>query len=77
MENARLDLQKNTRLLRIEATQAAQNLEDSRLLIETARSGAREADDNLRIQHDRYLNGMATLTDLLNAQRNGSRRKAT
>ena len=68
VENARLDLQKNTRLLRIEATQAAQNLEDSRLLIETARSGAREADDNLRIQHDRYLNGMATLTDLLNAQ---------
>ena len=67
-ENARLDLQKNTRLLSIEATQAAQNLEDSYLLIETARSGAREADDNLRIQHDRYLNGMATLTDLLDAQ---------
>ena len=68
VDNARLDMQKNTRLLSIEATQAVQNLEDSYLLIETARSGAREADDNLRIQHDRYLNGMATLTDLLDAQ---------
>ena len=67
-ENARLDLQKNTRLLSIEATQAAQNLEDSYLLIETADLGAREADENLSIQHRRYLNGMATLTDLLDAQ---------
>ena len=68
VENARLDLQKNTRLLSIETTQAAQNLEDSYLLIETAQSGAQEADDNLRILRDRYLNGMATLTDLLDAQ---------
>ena len=68
VENARLAQQKNMRLLSIEATQAAQNLENSYLLIETANSGAREAEDNLRIQHDRYLNGMATLTDLLNAQ---------
>ena len=59
-ENARLDLQKNTRLLSIEATQAAQNLEDSYLLIETARLGAREADENLSIQHRRYLRRKVT-----------------
>lgn len=68
VENARLDLQKNERLLNIEATQAVQNLMDSYRLMETATLGAREADDNLRIQHNHYLNGMSTLTDLLDAQ---------
>lgn len=68
VENARLDLQKNARLLSIEAIQAVQNVMDSYRLMETAELGAREADDNLRIQHDRYMNGMSTLTDLLDAQ---------
>lgn len=67
-ENARMDLQKNERLLSIEATQAVQNMMDSYRLMETADLGACEAEDNLRIQHDRYLNGMSTLTDLLDAQ---------
>ena len=68
VENARLDLQQNTRLLSIEAQQAVQNVMDSYRLIETAELGAAEAGDNLRILRDRYLNGMCTLTDLLDAQ---------
>ena len=34
----------------------------------SAELGAAEAGDNLRILRDRYLNGMCTLTDLLDAQ---------
>lgn len=67
VKKAKLDVE-NARLLSIEATQAVQNVMDSYQLMETAELGAREADDNLRIQHDRYLNGMNTLTDLLDAQ---------
>ena len=66
--NARLDLEKNSRLLQIEAQQAIQNLLDGYRLVETAMLGSKEADENLRILHDRYLNGMSTLTDLLDAQ---------
>ena len=66
--NARLDLEKNTRLLHIEARQASQNLLDGYRLLKTATLGSQTADENLRIMHDRYLNGMSTLTDLLDAQ---------
>ena len=66
--NARLDLEKNTRLLHIEARQASQNLLDGYRLLQTATLGSQTADENLRIMHDRYLNGMSTLTDLLDAQ---------
>lgn len=66
--NARLDLEKNTRLLHIEARQASQNLLDGYCLLKTATLGSQTADENLRIMHDRYLNGMSTLTDLLDAQ---------
>ena len=65
---ARLDLEKNTRLLHIEARQASQNLLDGYRLLKTATLGSQTADENLRIMHDRYLNGMSTLTDLLDAQ---------
>lgn len=66
--NARLDLEKNTRLLHIEARQASQNLLDGYCLLKTATLGSQTANENLRIMHDRYLNGMSTLTDLLDAQ---------
>ena len=66
--NARLYLEKNTRLLHIEARQASQNLLDEYRLLKTATLGSQTADENLRIMHDRYLNGMSTLTDLLDAQ---------
>ncbi len=66
--NARLDLEKNTRLLHIETRQASQNLLDGYRLLKTATLGSQTADENLHIMHNRYLNGMSTLTDLLDAQ---------
>lgn len=68
VEEARLDLQKNTRLLSIEARQAVQNLTSGYHMIETAQLGQRQADENLRVMQDKYDVSMATLTDLLEAE---------
>ena len=68
LENARLDLQKNRRLLSIEARQAVQNVTDGYRMVETAELASRQADENLRVMQNRYQNAMCTLTDLLNAQ---------
>lgn len=68
LQNAQLDLQKNTRLLSIEAQQSMQNVDDSYRLIETAKLGCEQAKENLRMMHDRYDSGMCSLTDLLDAQ---------
>lgn len=68
LQDAHLDLQKNSRLLRIEVRQAVQNVSDSRNLVETARRGEGQATENLRVMRDRYAAGMCTLTDLLDAQ---------
>lgn len=67
VENARLDLQKNARLMTIEVRQAVQNVTDGYRMVETARLGCRQADENLRVMRDRYRNAMCTLTDLLDA----------
>ncbi len=68
LENARLDLQKNKRLLSIEARQAVQNVTDGYNMVQTARLSARQADENLRVMQERYKNALSTLTDLLDAQ---------
>ena len=68
LENARLDFQKNRRLLSIEVRQAIQNVTDGYRMIETAELAARQADENLRVMQNRYKNAMCTLTDLLDAQ---------
>lgn len=68
LQNAQLDLQKNTRLLSIEAQQSMQNVDDSYRLIETAKLGCEQAKENLRMMRDRYDSGMCSLTDLLDAQ---------
>lgn len=68
VEDAKLDLQKNTRLLSIEARQAVQNLTSGYQMIETAELGQRQADENLRVMQDKYDASMATLTDLLEAE---------
>jgi len=68
LEEARLDLQKNTRLLSIEARQAVQNLTSGYQMLETAQLGQRQADENLRVMQDKYEVSMATLTDLLEAE---------
>ena len=68
LQNARLDLQQNSRLLSIEARQAVQNLTDGYNLVQTAELGSRQAQENLRVMRNRYTNGLSTLTDLLDAQ---------
>ena len=68
LEDARLDLQKNTRLLSIEVRQAVQNLTSGYQMIETAELGQRQADENLRVMQNKYDASMATLTDLLEAE---------
>lgn len=68
VDNALLDLQKNERLLTLEANQASMNLNDSYLLLEMAEDAMAEADENLRVMKNRYDASMATLSDLLEAQ---------
>jgi hypothetical protein len=68
VENARLNLEKNSRLMSIELRNAYNNLQSSISLIATAEAGERNATEALRVMTDRYEVGMCTLTDLLEAQ---------
>lgn len=68
LQNARLSLEQNSRLLSIETRQAVQNLTDGYNLVQTAELGSRQAKENLRVMRDRYAHGLSTLTDLLDAQ---------
>lgn len=68
LDNSQLELQRNMRLMSIEAQQAVQNVEDGYRLIHTAESGLRQAEENLRVMRNRYAAAMSPLTDLLDAQ---------
>lgn len=68
VDNAALDMQKNGRLLELQANQAAFNLSDSYNLIEAARDGKAQADENLRVTENRYHASMCPLSDYLDAQ---------
>lgn len=68
LDNSQLELQRNMRLMSIEAQQAVQNVEDGYRMIHTAESGLRQAEENLRVMRNRYAAAMSPLTDLLNAQ---------
>lgn len=68
LENAQLDLQKNTRLMTLEVEQAIRNVEDGYRMIQTAELALRQAEENLRVMRNRHAAQMAPLTDLLDAQ---------
>lgn len=68
LDNSQLELQRNMRLMSIEAQQAVQNVEDGYRMIHTAESGLRQAEENLRVMRNRYAAAMLPLTDLLDAQ---------
>ena len=68
LDNSQLELQRNMRLMSIEAQQAIQNVEDGYRMIHTAESGLRQAEENLRVMRNRYASAMSPLTDLLDAQ---------
>lgn len=68
LQNAELELQKNSRLLELEVQQAIRNLQDGGRLVATAEIGLQQAEENLRVMQHRYAEAMAPLTDLLEAQ---------
>lgn len=68
VDNAALNMQKNGRLMELQANQAAFNLSDSYNLIEAARDGKAQADENLRVTENRYHASMCPLSDYLDAQ---------
>ena len=68
VDNARLEMEENSRLMKIEVRQAIQNVTDSHNMISTAELGMRQADENLRVMRRKYDVQMCTLTDLLDAQ---------
>lgn len=68
VENANLDLINTSRLLELEARQAAANLSDGWNLITSSEVALEQATENLRVMQNRYNENMAPLTDLLDAQ---------
>ncbi len=68
LENARLDLERNSRLMDLEAQQAIRNVEDGYRFIEAAAVALRQAEESLRVMQNRHAASMASLTDLLDAQ---------
>lgn len=68
VENARLTLNHNKRLMQLEARQNYSNLVTGLELIRSANTAMDEANENLRMMREQYEVGLNTLTDLLEAQ---------
>lgn len=68
LENAKLDLDEKQQLMTLEASQATANVVDGLTMVQTAQLSLKENTENLRVMQNRYDEGMATLTDLLDAQ---------
>lgn len=68
IENARLETQRISELMQLEARQAATNLNDGWNMIQSAKKALDQASENLRVMQDLYDEGVSTLTDLLDAQ---------
>ena len=68
VENARLSLQRNTKLMQLEARQNYSNIVTGLELITSADKAMNEANENLRMMREQYEVGLNTLTDLLEAQ---------
>lgn len=68
VENASLDLQNTSKLLDLQARQAATNLTDGWNMIKSAQIALEQATENLRVMRNLYDESMSPLTDLLDAQ---------
>ena len=68
VENAELALEKNRKLMELQAHQAYSNYSDGLELIKSADKAFMEAKQNLDMMQDQYEQGIMTLTDLLEAQ---------
>lgn len=67
-KNAELELNKNSRLMDLEAQRALRNIYEGYRLIQTAEVGLRLAEENLRVIRNKYNVSMLPLADLLDAQ---------
>ena len=68
VENAELSLEKNRKLMELQAHQTYNNYTDGLELIKSAEKAFSEAQSNLDMMRDHYEHGLMTLTDLLEAQ---------
>lgn len=68
VENATLSLEKNKKLMELQAHQTFNNYIEGYNLIETASKALQEAQSNLTAITEQYQVGLMTLTDLLEAQ---------
>lgn len=68
VENAELSLEKNRKLMELQAHQAYSNYTDGAELINSAEKAFVESQQNLEMMQDRYEHGLMTLTDLLESQ---------
>ena len=68
VENARLSMQRNVKLMQLEARQNYSNITTGLELISSADKAMAEANENLRMMKEQYEVGLNTLTDLLEAQ---------
>lgn len=68
VQNAELSLEKNRKLMELQARQAYSNYIDGKELIKSATLAFNEAQENLELMQAQYEVGLMTLTDLLDAQ---------
>ncbi|MCH5238898.1 MAG: TolC family protein [Muribaculaceae bacterium] len=68
VNNAELSLEKNRKLMELQAHQAYSNFTDGLELIKSAEKAFSESQLNLDMMQDQYEHGLMTLTDLLEAQ---------
>lgn len=68
IENAQIQLDDNSDLLRVNINNKWNALNESYVQIGLARQTIEQAEENLRIQRDTYNAGMSTMSDLLDAQ---------
>lgn len=68
LENAKLELDQNKKLMNLQAKQAYSNYVDGFFLIESAEKAFEESEINLKMMKEQYEAGLMTLTDLLEAQ---------
>lgn len=68
VDNAILELEKNSKLMNIEVASSSNNLREGYMLVETAKLGLKQAEENLRVMKYKYSVSLSSLTDLLEAQ---------
>ncbi len=68
VQRAQLDLEKNSKKMDIELRQATLNLSTSDEMVETARKGLQQAEENRRVTRQRFLVKLATISGVLDSE---------